>query len=219
MLLVRHGQTEWNAARRWQGHRDSPLTELGRREATACAELLASGDTPFSSIRTSSLGRAVATAEILSGRLGVDVVEPDDRWREAAAGTWEGMLLGEIEASYPGWLASGRWPDGFESTTAVVERAALALLDTAATDAGPVLIVTHGGVIRRLTTALGGVESRVPNLGGIWIDATLRSGPGSATGRHPAVGDVTRDLQLDRRFDGPTLATVVDRDDPRGQAE
>ena len=88
LLLVRHGETDWNADGRLQGHTDRPLSDFGRRQARQLAEELA--DESLEAIYASDLARARETAEIVGGRLELPVVlEPD--LREKDWGTWEGL--------------------------------------------------------------------------------------------------------------------------------
>lgn len=174
MLLLRHGQSEWNAVRRWQGRADTPLTELGRLQALRCGEQLerrrASNGQPFAAVWSSTLGRASETATILSDCLALGAVSTDERLCEADAGEWEGLTPDEIERAYPGFLADHRRPASFESPLAVVARARAALSEIADQhrDAGDVLIVTHSGVLRSIVRHLGAVDERIPNLGGVW---------------------------------------------------
>ena len=93
LLLVRHGETDWNAGRRWQGHTDVPLNARGRAQAAALAEELAAD--PPSAIYTSDLSRARETAEIVGTQLGVPVIlEP--RLREIHVGSREGLTAEEV---------------------------------------------------------------------------------------------------------------------------
>ena len=211
VLLVRHGQSEWNRAKRWQGRSDSPLTALGRNQAERCGSLLAGHAIGFGSLWSSSLGRTLETAAILSDALDLRPVRADDRLQEADAGEWSGLHISEIEQQYPGWLDSGRRPDTFEPTTAVVDRTVAALRAIVGNgDGRPALAVTHSGVVRRLVERLGGVDRRVPNLGGAW----LRIDASTTRATSPVDGVV-----LDALFDGPAEVPIgwvdaaVDRDD------
>src|SRR4029079_3508556 len=97
ILVLRHGQSEWNAVRRWQGTADSPLTELGREQAATTARLLVAHRLDFASIWTSNLRRASQTAAIIAGALGLGEPIVDARLQEADAGEWEGLTPAEIE--------------------------------------------------------------------------------------------------------------------------
>ena len=96
--LVRHGQTVWNTLGKTQGHGNSPLTELGERQASELAEALK--NYPIDMIYCSDLGRAVQTAEIVGSKLNIKV-EPTDLLREMGFGIWEGMPMKKIEKMYP----------------------------------------------------------------------------------------------------------------------
>ncbi len=179
LLLLRHGQSEWNAVHRWQGTADSPLTELGRRQAAETACQLATLE-PFDAVWTSNLRRAAETAEIIGAELALGSPNADDRLREAYAGAWEGLTPALIEEGWPGWLDEHRRPAGFESFDAVIDRVVTSLSEIShdVTDAGSrrtarALVVTHSGVIRSLIRQLGGIDDRIPNLGGVWIEASL----------------------------------------------
>ena len=178
LLLLRHGQSEWNALRRWQGLADSPLNDLGRQQAAnaaAAIESVAPQHGPFGSVWSSPLRRAAETGEIVARRLGLVEVMVDDRLREADAGEWQGLTPQEIEVAYPGFLDGHLRPPTFEPGEAVIGRSLQALSDIAeATGPGAptVIVTTHSGVIRSLARHLGARDERVPNLGGVWLAAT-----------------------------------------------
>ena len=97
-LVIRHGESEWNAQRRWQGQADPPLTDLGRMQAHAAVEKLGT----FDLLASSDLQRARSTAEIIGHRLGIELLPADSRLRETDVGEWQGLTVEEIEAAYPG---------------------------------------------------------------------------------------------------------------------
>ena len=189
ILVLRHGQSEWNSIRRWQGTADSPLTELGRQQAGATARLLAALRFQFPGIWTSDLRRASETAAILARTLGLGSPTFDPRLREAHAGEWEGLTPEEIELRWPGWLEAHHRPATFEPYSAVVTRTSDALTDIAARacDLAPAsaLVVAHSGVVRSLIRHLGGTDTRIPNLGGVWFTASVTD-----SGTDLALGDV-----------------------------
>jgi probable phosphoglycerate mutase len=176
LLLLRHGQSEWNAVRRWQGLADSPLTALGREQADHCATILASLDVRFGGVWSSPLTRAAETARIVADRLGLEPVH-DERLREADAGEWQGLTPDEIEVAYPEFLATHRRPATFESVQAVVDRSLAALTHIAESSgtADAVIVATHSGVTRTLIRHLGAADERIPNLGGVWLEAHIAS--------------------------------------------
>ena len=156
LLLVRHGETDWNAEGRLQGHTDRPLSDYGRRQARALAEELA--DEPLDALYASDLARARETAEIVGARLGLPVVlEPD--LREKNWGTWEGLTPTErAEVEFVG-----------ESTEQHEERTLGALRRIAERHpGGRILVVTHGGSVRRAQTAALGLALPVVANCGRW---------------------------------------------------
>jgi len=166
LLLVRHGQSTWNADGRWQGQANPPLTELGERQAFDAATRVGMVDAVYAS----DLERAAHTAEIIAGQLGADVFV-DPRLRERHAGPWEGCTRAEIEAQWPGMLESGERPAGYEDDVHVIARALVSLTEIAGIhEGGDVLVVTHGGVVRALERHLDADDGLLPNLGGRWID-------------------------------------------------
>ena len=163
LLLVRHGQSEWNAVGRWQGQADPPLTDLGRQQATAAATKL----NTFDAIWASDLQRARDTAQLIAGALDVGDVRIDPRLRERDAGLWSGLTRPEIEEQYPGFLDDGRRPDGWEYNDKLRERALAAVLDIVGElgAGGKALVATHGGLIYCLEATLDEEGPRIPNLG------------------------------------------------------
>lgn len=156
VLLVRHGQTDWNAAGRWQGHTDVPLNPAGVAQALALAERLRAEG--VGGIATSDLLRARGTAEIVGRALGLAVGLVDADLRERAYGEWEGLTRRECEARYPDAWARHvgdprSAPPGGESTEALLARVVPAIHRAAERLSSPALLVTHGGVMRAFLAA------------------------------------------------------------------
>jgi broad specificity phosphatase PhoE len=164
LLIVRHGQSEWNAIGRWQGHADPSLSELGRRQAVVAAASIGAVD----GIVSSDLLRAVETAAIIAEQLGIGPVIVDERLRERDAGEWTGLTRAEIDKGWPGWIDSARHPAGYEGMDDVSDRVLEALQAIhEASAGGSLLVVTHGGVIRALARLQGLDDIPIPNLGGL----------------------------------------------------
>ncbi len=149
IYLVRHGETEFNAERRQQGHLDSPLTALGRAQARAAGEVLkrqVGGESGWRII-SSPLGRAQHTAQIIGEQLGLPV-ETDRRVIEVSFGQWDGRLRDELAAEFPDTFGLGGWqfaaPDG-ESYESVEGRVADWLADLPPEPERKVIVVCHGG--------------------------------------------------------------------------
>ena len=158
LLLARHGETDWNRERRWQGHADPWLNEAGREQAHALARELA-GDPPHA-VYSSDLARAQETAEIVAGELGLPLAV-DPRLREVDIGEWSGLLWAEIEERFPEGvarrLAGGTgWEEG-EEFDAMRDRVVEALIEIGIShEGGRVLVVTHGGPVVAAWLAAGG---------------------------------------------------------------
>jgi broad specificity phosphatase PhoE len=165
LLLLRHGESTWNAAGRWQGRADPPLSTTGVAQARAAAPAL----TGIDAVWCSDLIRARQTAE-LCAPAGV-TVHADPRLAERDVGRWTGLNRATIEDRYPGWLTEGRRPDGWEPDESVAARAWRALHDAAATlePGGRGVVVSHCGLIRAVEASLGTPPRPVPNLGGVWL--------------------------------------------------
>lgn len=175
LLLLRHGQSTWNADGRWQGQADPPLSPLGEDQARDAARRLAPGQ--FSRVLASDLRRARQTAEILGAALRLPV-EVDPELREIDVGDWQGLTRAEINERAPGALAD--WSEGRsestpggEARTDLTDRARAALLRAAAASApgDRVLVVSHGALIRNLDRAMGLVPHIIANLAGRWYES------------------------------------------------
>jgi broad specificity phosphatase PhoE len=159
ILLVRHGETDWNVQRRVQGHSDTPLNETGREQARALADELA--EEQIDAVYSSDLVRAHETARIVAESHGLGVTAIPDL-RERHFGTWEGLSDNEVLERFPE-AETGTWGDG-ESRHEMAQRVFDALERIADTHpAGRVVVVSHGGPLRAVLTRCGinGVE---------WID-------------------------------------------------
>ena len=168
LLLVRHGETDWNRERRFQGHADPPLNDTGREQARELAEQLA-GER-IDAVYTSDLRRARETAEIVASPLGAEVVALREL-REIDVGSWQGLTWPEIEERHPDgvrrWEVDGHGWDGGETYEELGERIVAVLTEIAARHpAQRVLVVGHGGTVRATRAFVEGVsvaESRRRN--------------------------------------------------------
>jgi len=155
ILLIRHGETAWNAERRLQGQLDIPLNEEGKRQAAALARALTAE--PVDAIISSDLRRARSTAQAVAEACGLPL-QTDPSLRERCFGAFEGLLYAEMEARYPEayaqWRARdphARYPDGerraetfaefYQRSVAAVSGIANVYRDKR------VVIVSHGGVL------------------------------------------------------------------------
>lgn len=194
LVLLRHGQTEYNATSRMQGQLDTDLSDLGREQAAAAAEVLAKRQPLV--IVSSDLRRALDTATALAERSGVPVAV-DTRLRETHLGDWQGMTHLEVDDVAPGarlaWRDDARWaPHGGESRVDVARRSAPLVAELigrlgewgsgGAGDASdrPVVLVAHGGLIAALTADLLDLPvDNWPVLGGMgnasWVQLSGHS--------------------------------------------
>ncbi|MCB0975887.1 MAG: histidine phosphatase family protein [Acidimicrobiales bacterium] len=176
LLLIRHGESVWNADGRWQGQADPALTDRGRQQARAAAASVGHVD----AVITSDLERAAETGAIIARLLGVDHVATEPRLRERDAGPLSGLTREEIFRNFPGLLhddpagfepgpdGEPRWPDGWEHDAPLWARVEVALLAIGRlVPDGDVLVVTHGGVIYAIERRLGATgRGRLANLEG-----------------------------------------------------
>jgi probable phosphoglycerate mutase len=164
LYFVRHGETDWNLAQRYQGQQDIPLNATGRAQAAHNGRTLAAAlgarakDMHFIA---SPLLRARETMRIVRTELGLapDAFATDHRLREISYGHWEGQLWADLAASDPDGVAARRadtwgWqPQGGESYTMLSERVGAWLADVAHDS----IVVAHGGVSRVLRVLAGGL--------------------------------------------------------------
>ena len=165
-LILRHGQSEWNAAGRWQGQADPPLSDLGIAQAREAAGVVGA----FDAVVSSDLDRAATTARIIAEASGLGPVVIDDGLRERDVGEWQSLTREEIERRWPGHLANGSRPPGWEPNEAILARAMASLHRIAEhVGSGEVLVVAHGGIIYALEGHLGADFARIDNLHGRWF--------------------------------------------------
>jgi glucosyl-3-phosphoglycerate phosphatase len=179
LLIIRHAQSVWNAAGRWQGWSDAPLSELGIEQARLAGQALAAADVVPEIVAASDLARARVTAKLVAFELEYEkplVIDPD--LREQDLGEWNGLTNEEICA---------RWPDEFEARRAgqlgtvpggeaggrFSRRSVGAVRRLAGRGADVAVVVAHGGVVIALERALGisAKGNRHPNLSGWWLEA------------------------------------------------
>ena len=160
VYLVRHGETEWNASKRFQGKLDSPLTERGRAQAIACGRALAALNLSPDFYVASPLGRTRETARIIAEIAELPSPAFDERLAEVSTGSWDGLTQFGIDNEWPGRLDGSspfdfyfRSPDG-ETFEAAAKRA----LDWLGALEGTVVAVSHGLFGR----VLRGVYARLP---------------------------------------------------------
>ncbi|MBC7724327.1 MAG: histidine phosphatase family protein [Burkholderiaceae bacterium] len=180
IALTRHGQTDWNAARRLQGSSDVPLNDIGREQAVASSARFTRGQ--WHSVVTSPLSRAVETGRIIADGLGIAVGLPHDDLRERHYGEAEGMTLDAASAlwdydTYP----------GIEDRDLVAQRGLGSLAEIAAGLPGAsVIVVAHGTLIREVLQLIVGAPlpaidnaatSIVESTGSGWRVLTVNGEP------------------------------------------
>lgn len=166
ILLIRHGETAWNASKRLQGHLDIPLNTEGERQAAALARALS--DEALDAVIASDLQRARQTAEAITAARGM-TVRIERGLRERCYGAFEGMLYGEIGQRYPeayaAWQArdiDARFPEGAHVAETMREfsQRALATITRIAGEGRyrKLALVTHGGVLECAYRAAQGMD-------------------------------------------------------------
>lgn len=154
LILLRHGQTDWNVEFRMQGHTDIPLNAAGQFQAAAAAPSVAALGAEV--IVSSDLSRARETAGFVAGLLKLPV-QIDRRLRETHLGDWESLTRDDLQAGWPGLWEQWRGttaharPPGGESRWEVAQRGAEVVAELDAGEAKTALLVAHGGLIVGLT--------------------------------------------------------------------
>lgn len=150
LIIIRHGETEWNVTGRHQGHLDSPLTSTGIAQAEACGARLDNGR-PIDAVYASDLGRSMATAQIIADMLKQAIIPRPDL-REICLGLLQGLTLNELKADHPGLYSQFIQGDpdfalpGGESLRQFQRRTMACLNEIAAAHPGQtILAITHGG--------------------------------------------------------------------------
>ncbi len=162
IYLIRHGETEWNRDRRFQGHLAVPLSAAGQAQARAVAAWLATQPVRFAALYTSDLPRAAQTAAVIGARLGLTPI-PEAALREISVGHWAGLGRDEIETRYPGELQAWRervaeytLPGG--ESVPDVQRRILAFYQSiiGQHEGTAILLVSHGIALSALQAGLHG---------------------------------------------------------------
>ena len=183
VLLLRHGQTAWNAEQRLQGQLDVPLDTVGQRQVAQMAAVLAGED--LAAIYSSDLKRALDTALALARVTGLPVIQ-DKALRERGFGRLEGLTYAEVDALWPDDAL--RWrrrepdfgPGGGETLRAFYARSVAAVTRLALPHPGQTLaVVAHGGVLDCMHRAATGLDLGAPRtwqLGNATVNRLLFTG-------------------------------------------
>jgi probable phosphoglycerate mutase len=171
LLLIRHGETNWNVEKRWQGQANIPLNEQGKKQAKLTAHKLLDEHPDLAGIYSSDLSRALDTA-LESAKLFKLPVSTSPALREFKAGAGEGLLHQEVLDRFGGWdVLMQKYPNkrerwkhsqvpGQETTYEISERLKAALYEIAIKHPDQkVAIFTHGGCIKALIADLEDLEN------------------------------------------------------------
>lgn len=213
LILVRHGESEWNAIGRLQGQANPPLSKLGRRQAAHMAARLV--DEGVDAIVASDLERAYETADALAGSVGLEVARREDL-REVDVGSWTGTTREEVERENPQawtrWRIEGieGWEDGETYAEAMVRVGGAISELASAYPEQTVVAVTHGGCIRLATCHLLGMPAaefgRIMSIGNASITEFLVEPDG--TGRLVRLNDTAHVAEVTTADDLEPMATT-----------
>ena len=184
VLCIRHGETDWNATGRWQGHAPVPLNEIGLKQSATLGHYLVHNGFRVDAIYSSDLKRSLQTAEAVAVALGLPV-HPDPRLREVDLGDWQGLTREEVEVWDPQRYTAFRadWyniptPNG-ESRSDLKRRARAVFDDLTARHAGQTIaLVSHGGTLSMLIESLFGPIER-PSLSNTSLTLLEQPSPGA----------------------------------------
>lgn len=163
VVLIRHGESQWNAAGRWQGHAGPGLSARGHRQAALTARFLAGHESDVRMLVASDLPRVTETAQPTADAFGVQA-RVDVRLREIDVGWWSGLTHAEIEERDPRAFAAIRAGrdvprGGAETARQLRDRVVEAVADhVAACDGGTMLLYCHGGPVRSIVGAVLGLS-------------------------------------------------------------
>ncbi|WP_368278221.1 histidine phosphatase family protein [Halovenus carboxidivorans] len=163
VLLVRHGETDWNREGRLQGWAPTPLNERGREQARRLGVELAETYDIDRVVASDSLRTRETTAGIRDAAIDPEP-EFDSAWRERGLGVWQGFTWGELESRFPafeydnGLLALEERPEGGETLVDMYERVLGAWTDLQSASAETTLVVTHGGPITVVLARLNDLD-------------------------------------------------------------
>ncbi|MBS4960081.1 MAG: histidine phosphatase family protein [Clostridiales bacterium] len=172
--LVRHGQTEWNTQKRYQGVTDIPLDCVGMKQAQIVGQRFAS--IPIDKVYTSPLKRALVTAQAIASAANVPVIE-DDAFTEICFGYWEGKTVGELMETHKEeytafWNAPATATFPGEGSLANVAKRVMKGVERIVkeNDGKTLVIVSHGGLIRVIILSLMGLDLELYRR--TWLDNT-----------------------------------------------
>ncbi|HEY4175203.1 MAG TPA: histidine phosphatase family protein [Kofleriaceae bacterium] len=169
LLLVRHGQTSWNALGKLQGHTDIELDDIGRAQARALADQVRAAH--IAAVWTSDLSRARQTGEIVASALGLPAPRVEEGLRERKFGVFEGLTRAECAEQYPehwaAWQTRSQAPPGGEPVPEAIARMGAALDKIALTDGNAILVISHGGLMRLWLQKLHGKQLPLISNGAI----------------------------------------------------
>lgn len=193
ILVIRHGQSEWNELGKWQGQENPPLTELGMNQAREASQNI--GD--IEAVYSSPLIRAATTAHIIAESIGIGPVQVLDDLMERHAGDWQGLTRAQINQQFPGYLDSRQYPQGWEPDDEVRERVERGLRRiVAAHPTGSVLTVAHAGVLHAIEGMFNVEWVPLPNLSGRMVHFNHDTGSFSLGDRMVLIDEPTIPGQL-----------------------
>lgn len=202
IVVVRHGETDWNIGRRIQGRTEIPLNDTGRAQAAAAASILRESGM-WTRVIASPLGRAAETARIIAERLGLPAPSLDHGILERDFGPAEGLLVADAAARWPGLEVPGA-----ETLAELAERGARAFSRHLHESPGAV-VVAHGALIRATLSRFSGQEApRILN-GEAWVLSPYPDGSPARADLFPGGTDAPLPRALVRRLGAPEMQHAI----------